>query len=90
MNKSDAIRLRKLVQKYAAQGMPSAQIARRLGVSRPFVHKWKDVDHTEEKKRGWKKGKRRTYTDTQEEKVVETRKKAEKGFFSDRNSSGKN
>ena len=84
MKKSDAIRLRAQVQKCFKKGMPIAKIARKLGVSRPFVYQWKDVDNIQEDKRGWIKGKKRKYTDMQEQKVVDQRKEDVKGFFSDR------
>lgn len=83
MDKSDAIRLRKLVQKYAKQGMPLAKIARKLGVSRPFVHRWKNAEDPADDRRGWEKGKKRTYTEEQEQIVIEHRKKLSRGFFSE-------
>jgi transposase len=85
MKKTDATRLRKKVQELAKQGMPLARIARELHVSRPFVHKWKDVLDTKLDARGWKKGRKRKYTDTQENIVVQKRQKNEEGFFSDQN-----
>ena len=83
MNKSDAVRLRKLVQKYAKQGMPVAKIARELGVSRPFVHRWKDAEDPETDRRGWKKGRKRIYTEEQEQAVIKHRKKLLRRFFSE-------
>jgi len=82
MKKSDAIRLRQKVQDLAQQGIPLARIARELGVSRPFVHKWKDAPDTERDVRGWKRGRKRKYTDAQEKKVVEKRKEVTDKFFS--------
>jgi len=83
MNKSDALRLRKKVQELTQQGMPLARIARELGVSRPFVHKWKDTSDTETDARGWEKGRKRKYTKEQEKKVVKKRKEINDKFFSE-------
>ena len=82
MKKSDAMRLRKQIQTCAKQGMPVAKIARKFSVSRPFVYAWMDEKTTEDN-RGWKKGKKRKYTDEQEGKIVEKRKELGDKFFSE-------
>lgn len=84
MNKPDAIRLRRKVQKLARQGMPAARIARELGVSRPFVHQWRNATDPTQDQRGWEKGRKREYTDQHEQHVLDARAEAEQGFFSDR------
>ena len=81
MNKEQMIQLRKKVQFYASQGMKNTYIARKLGVSRDFVIKWKNKENVNEDNRGWKKGKKRKYTDKQEQKVVRKRKELENEFF---------
>jgi transposase len=87
MNKKESLRLRKQVQNCFKKDMPIAKTARRLGVSRPFVYQWKEADNPKEDKRGWTKGRKRKYTDAQEDKVVQKRKEDEEGFFSGRHSS---
>lgn len=82
MEKSDAIRLRKQVQSIARRGHSISEIARRLGVSRPFVHRWKDAKDPAADERGWVKGKKRKYTEKQEKDVLAARTEAEKDFFS--------
>lgn len=82
MKKSDAVRLRKQIQNSAKQGMPIAKIARKFGVSRPFVYAWMNEKITDDQ-RGWKKGKKRKYTDEQEGKIVEKRKELSDKFFSE-------
>lgn len=82
MKKLDAIRLRKQVQSLAQRKLSASTIARRLGVSRPFVHRWKDADDPTVDQRGWAKGKKRKYTDAQETNVLAARDEAEQGFFS--------
>lgn len=89
MKKQDAIRLRKQVQDCKKKGMPVAKIAQKLGVSRPFVYLWMDAQTTEDQ-RGWKKGRKRKYTDEQETKIVEKRKELSDKFFSEERQSGKN
>ena len=61
--------------------MPVAKIARKFSVSRPFVYAWMNEKTTEDE-RGWKKGKKRKYTDEQEENIVEKRKELGDKFFS--------
>ena len=89
MKKPDAIRLRKKVQDCSKQGMPVAKIAQTLGVSRPFVYQWMDAE-TIEDQRGWKKGKKRKYTDEQEKNIVEKRKELSVKFFSEERRSSRN
>lgn len=82
MEKPDAIRLRKQVQSLARRGLSVSEIARRLDVSRLFVRIWKDAKDPTADQRGWMKGKKRKYTETQEQRVLGAREKAEQGFFS--------
>lgn len=86
MKKSDAIRLRKQVQALAKKGLSVSAIARKLGVSRLFVRTWKDADDPAQDKRGWKEGRKRKYTDEQEQCVVDARNDADvnEDFFSER------
>lgn len=83
MKKIDAIRLRRKVHKLVKQGMPATRIARKLGVSRPFVHQWRDATDPTQDQRGWEKGKKREYTDQHEQHVLDARAEAEQEFFSD-------
>lgn len=60
-----------------------SKIARAIGVSRPFIHKWvrnKNRPVTDDC-RGWPKGKRRFYTDQEEERIISLREELEKGLF---------
>lgn len=82
MEKSDAIRLRRDIQTLTKKGISISEIARRLGVSRPFVHRWKDAKDPTADQRGWVKGRKRKYTGRQEEDVLAARTEAEKEFFS--------
>lgn len=82
MEKSDAIRLRREIQSLAKRGLSASEIARRLGVSRPFVHRWKDAKDPTADERGWVKGRKRKYTEQQEQDVLAVRTEAEKEFFS--------
>jgi transposase len=81
MEKSDAIRLRREIRSLAKRGLSVSEIARRLGVSRPFVYHWKDAKDPTADERGWIKGRKRKYTDEQERDVLAVRTEAEKGFF---------
>lgn len=90
MDKSDAIRLRKQVRSFAQQGLSVSEIARRLGVSRIFVRRWKDIVDPTTDKRGWVTGKKRKYTDAQERQVLDARSDAEKEFFSEHSLSREN
>lgn len=81
MEKSDAIRLRREIQTLTKKGISVSEIARRLGVSRPFVHRWKDAKDPTEDQRGWVKGRKRKYTGQQEKDVLAARMEAEKEFF---------
>lgn len=83
MKKSDSLRFRKRVQSFAKKGCSVSFIARELGVSRKFVRRWKDVDDATKDDRGWQKGKKRKYTDAQEQKILAARDEAEEGFFSE-------
>lgn len=83
MKKEQMIQLRKKVQFYAEQGMKGTMIAKKFGVSRKFVIRWKNVKDITEDKRGWGKGKKRKYSNKQEQRVVEKRKELEGNFFSD-------
>ena len=83
MNKEQIIQLRKKVQFYAIQGIKNTHIAQKLGVSRDFVIKWKGVKDVNEDGRGWEKGKKRKYSNEQEDKVVNKRKELENRFFLD-------
>ena len=81
--KKENIALRKNVQIYASRGLSNSAIARKLGVSRSFVIKWRNIADVNEDKRGWNKGKKRKYNDVDERIVVNTRKYLEenKSFF---------
>jgi transposase len=81
MNKNQAIQLRKRVQFYVKQGMKKSAIARKLNVSRPFIDKWINSSDANEDNRGWEKGKKRKYTDEQEQEVIQKRNELGKGFF---------
>ena len=81
MEKADAIRLRREIQSLAKRALSVSEIARRLGVSRPFVSRWKDGKDPTADQRGWVKGRKRTYTERQEQDVLAARDDAEKGFF---------
>lgn len=49
-------------------------IARKLAVSRPFVHRWsKNKGGSIKDKRGWPKGKRRSCTKAEEERIIKIR-----------------
>lgn len=75
------IQLRKKVQLLAKQGVNNTQIAKRLNVSRDFVIKWKRKKNISVDKRGWQKGKKRKYTDKQEQLVIQKRLELEQKFF---------
>jgi len=79
--KAQHIQLRKKVQLLAKQSLNNSQIAERLGVSRDFVIKWKKKKDVNVDKRGWQKGKKRKYTDEQEQLVIQKRLELEKKFF---------
>ena len=83
MAKAERIYLRKKVQEYSKNGMSDSDISRCLGVSRKFVKKWKEVptEELEAEQQGWKKGRKRRYSEKDEEKVVGKRKELEKHFF---------
>ncbi len=81
MKKQEAIELRQKVQKYFKQGMKKQKIAEKFGISRPTLNKWLKLKDPKADKRGWQKGKKRRYTDAQEEMVIEARKKSEWDFF---------
>ena len=83
MKKQQTLELRKKVQHYAQLGYSNSKIARELGVSRPFVIKWKGGKDVTEDHRGWQKGKKRKYTDAQEKIVIKARKNLENKFFLD-------
>jgi transposase len=82
MEKFDAIRLRQEIWSLSRRGLSASEIARRLGVSRPFVYRWKDAEDPTADDRGWIKGRKRKYTDEQERDVLAARTEAEKEFFS--------
>jgi len=92
MKKSDAIRLRKQVQSLSKKGLSVSAIARKLGVSRLFVRKWKDIDDPTKDQRGWKEGCKRKYTNDQEQCVVDARNEADENeeFFSEQEQYYKN
>jgi transposase len=81
MKKENAIELRKKVQNLAAKGMKKLAIAKTLQISRPFINKWINTKDINNDKRGWKKGKKRKYTDEQEEKIIQIRKELAEKFF---------
>ena len=81
MNKEQIIQLREKVQFYAGQGMKNTSIAKKLNVSRDFVIKWKNKKDIMEDKRGWKKGRKRKFTNKQEKQVIKKRIELENGFF---------
>lgn len=83
MKKEQIIQLRKEVQYYCKQGMKVSAIMRKVGVSKPFVIKWKNKDDAEEDKRGWKKGNKRKFSNKQEKIVIQKRKELEENFFLD-------
>lgn len=85
--KAQHIQLRKKVQLLALQGLNNTQIAKKLNVTRNFVIKWKDEEDVSVDKRGWKKGKKRKYTDEQERLVIQKRLDLENKFFSELNQS---
>lgn len=80
-NKAQLIQLREKVKQCAQQGLNNSQIAEKLKVSRVFVIKWRKTEDVHEDKRGWQSGKKRKYTDKQEQLVVQIRQKLEQGFF---------
>lgn len=60
-----------------------SEIARAIGVSRPFVQKWTaDKNRSvEDDQRGWPKGKKRVYTDKEEARIVNLRRELEEKLF---------
>jgi hypothetical protein len=67
---------------YIEQHHNKTEIARRLGVSWNFVHRWtKDASLVISDHRGWPKGKRRTHTKQEETQLVMIRKELEERDF---------
>jgi len=60
-----------------------SEIARRIAVSRPFVHKWTSnkSKSVKDDRRGWPKGKKRVYTDKEEKRVIDLRNQFENTLF---------
>ncbi len=81
MDKETLIKLRRKIQEHAEHGMNNSAIARKLGLSRPTVIKWKSEKDVEKDDRGWKLGVKRQYTKKQERMVVRKRKELDEGFF---------
>lgn len=79
--KAQLIQLRKKVQLIAKRGLNNTQIAEKLKVSRDFVIKWKKEKNVDVDKRGWRKGKKRKYTNEQEQLVIQKRLELEQKFF---------
>lgn len=82
-DKETLLRKRHLVRKlYFDQHLNKSEIARKLGMSWNFVHRWtkdpkvKIIDH-----RGWPKGKRRTHTKREEERLITIRSDLEERDF---------
>ncbi len=88
--KAQHIQLRKKVQLLAKQGLNNTQIAKKLQVTRNFVIKWKEAKSISVDKRGWQKGKKRKYTDEQEQLVIQARLNTEQEFFLELRQSSRN
>lgn len=74
---------RKVRHLYFEKHLNKSLIARKLSVSRVFVHRWTsdpgipvDIDH-----RGWPPGKKRTRNDREELRIINLRKELEKGEY---------
>lgn len=81
MDKETLIKLRRKIQKCVGQGLNNSTIARKLGLSRPTVIKWRNRKDVEKDERGWKLGVKRQYTNKQERMVVRKRKELAEEFF---------
>lgn len=82
-DKETLFRKRHLAQKlHFEQHLNKSEIARRLGVTWSFVHKWtKDPKVQITDRRGWPKGKRRTHTKREEERLIVIRSELEERDF---------
>jgi len=82
-DKETLLRKRQLTRKlYLDQHLNKSEIARRLGVSWNFVHRWtKDPQVNITDHRGWPKGKRRTHTKREEERLITIRSNLEEQDF---------
>ena len=82
-DKKTLFRKRHLAQKlHFEQHLNKSEIARRLGVTWGFVHKWtKDPKVQIADRRGWPKGKRRTHTKREEERLIVIRSELEERDF---------